>query len=74
MAVSKEAADVWCGEINELEVRKPVTHEDVSVTALETLQDSKDINKGWGEYTNMDLQEVHWGGIDWIDLAQNRDG
>jgi len=28
----------------------------------------------WGEdNTKMGLQEVGWGGMDWIDLAQDRD-
>jgi len=28
----------------------------------------------WGEDNiKMDLQEVGWGGMDWIDLAQDRD-
>jgi hypothetical protein len=26
-----------------------------------------------GEYIKMNLQEVGWGGMDWIDLAQDRD-
>jgi hypothetical protein len=26
-----------------------------------------------GEYIKMDLQEVGWGGMDWIALAQDRD-
>jgi hypothetical protein len=26
-----------------------------------------------GGYIKMGLQEVGWGGIDWIDLAQDRD-
>ena len=29
---------------------------------------------GAGDYSiNMDLQEIGWGGMDWIDLAQDRD-
>ena len=27
----------------------------------------------WENIIEMDLQEVGWGRIDWIDLAQNRD-
>ena len=27
----------------------------------------------WEYHIKMDLQEVEWGGIDWIDLAQDRD-
>jgi hypothetical protein len=27
----------------------------------------------WEENIKMDLREVGWGGIDWINLAQNRD-
>jgi len=27
----------------------------------------------WGDYINMDLQEVGYGGKDWIELAQDRD-
>ena len=27
----------------------------------------------WEDNTKMDLQEIGWGSIDWIDLAQGRD-
>jgi hypothetical protein len=27
----------------------------------------------WEDTMKMDLQEVEWGGMDWIDLAENRD-
>jgi hypothetical protein len=27
----------------------------------------------WEDYIKMDLQEVGWGGMDWIDMAQDRD-
>jgi hypothetical protein len=27
----------------------------------------------WEDSIKMDLQEVGWGGIDWIDMAQDRD-
>ena len=27
----------------------------------------------WEDSIEMDLQEVRWGGTDWIDLAQDRD-
>jgi hypothetical protein len=27
----------------------------------------------WEDHIKMDLQEVGWGGRDWIDLAQDRD-
>jgi hypothetical protein len=27
----------------------------------------------WEDNINMDLREVGWGGIDWINLAQDRD-
>jgi hypothetical protein len=27
----------------------------------------------WVENINMDLREIGWDGVDWIDLAQNRD-
>jgi hypothetical protein len=27
----------------------------------------------WVDNIKMDLREVEWGGIDWIDLAQDRD-
>jgi len=27
----------------------------------------------WEDNIKMDLQEVGWGGIDWIDLAEDRD-
>jgi hypothetical protein len=29
--------------------------------------------KRWEDNTKMDFREVGWGGIDWIDLAQDRD-
>jgi hypothetical protein len=28
---------------------------------------------GWDDNIKMGLQEVGWGGIDWMDMAQNRD-
>jgi hypothetical protein len=27
----------------------------------------------WDDNNNMDLQEVGWGGMDWIDMAHDRD-
>jgi hypothetical protein len=27
----------------------------------------------WVDNINMDLREIGWDGVDWIDLAQNRD-
>jgi hypothetical protein len=27
----------------------------------------------WEDNIKMDLQEVGWGGVDWIDMAQDRD-
>jgi hypothetical protein len=27
---------------------------------------------GWVDNIKMDLREIGWGGIDWIDLAQDR--
>jgi hypothetical protein len=27
----------------------------------------------WEDNIKMDLQEVEWGGMDWIDMAQDRD-
>jgi hypothetical protein len=27
----------------------------------------------WKDNIRMDLREIGWGGMDWIDLAQNRD-
>jgi hypothetical protein len=27
----------------------------------------------WEDDANMDLREIGWGGMDWIDLAQDRD-
>jgi hypothetical protein len=29
--------------------------------------------RGWEDYIRMDLKEIGWGGMDWIDLAQDRD-
>jgi hypothetical protein len=29
--------------------------------------------RGWVDNIKMDLREIGWGGMDWIDLAQNRD-
>jgi len=29
--------------------------------------------RGWEDNINMDLQEVECGGMDWIELAQDRD-
>jgi hypothetical protein len=31
------------------------------------------ITIGWEDNIKMDLQEVEWGGMDWINLAQDRD-
>jgi hypothetical protein len=28
----------------------------------------------WEDYIKMDLREVGWGGMDWIDLDQDREG
>jgi hypothetical protein len=28
----------------------------------------------WEDNIKMDLQEVGWGGMDWIDLTEDRDG
>jgi hypothetical protein len=29
--------------------------------------------RGWVDSIKMDLREIGWDGVDWIDLAQNRD-
>jgi len=29
--------------------------------------------RSWEDNIKMDLQEIEWEGMDWIDLAQNRD-
>jgi hypothetical protein len=29
--------------------------------------------RGWENNIKMDLREIGWGGMDWIDLAQDRD-
>jgi hypothetical protein len=29
--------------------------------------------RGWEDNIRMDLREMRWGGVDWIDLAQDRD-
>jgi hypothetical protein len=31
------------------------------------------IPNNWVNNTEMDLREIGWGGMDWIDLAQDRD-
>jgi hypothetical protein len=31
------------------------------------------IQRRWEDNIKMDLQEVGWGGMDWIDMAQDRD-
>jgi hypothetical protein len=30
-------------------------------------------SRGWVDSINIDLREIGWGGIGWIDLAQGRD-
>jgi hypothetical protein len=29
--------------------------------------------RGWVDNIKMDLREIEWGGVDWIDRAQDRD-
>jgi hypothetical protein len=31
------------------------------------------LRRRWGDNIRMDLREIGWGGMDWIDLAQDRD-
>jgi hypothetical protein len=31
------------------------------------------LKHGWEDYIKMDVREIGWGGMDWIDLAQDRD-
>jgi hypothetical protein len=31
------------------------------------------ITYSWEDFIKMDLQEIRWKGVDWIDLAQDRD-
>jgi hypothetical protein len=31
------------------------------------------IRRVWADNTKMDLREIGWDGLDWIDLAENRD-
>jgi hypothetical protein len=35
-------------------------------------QEDQDVG-GWVDNIKMDLREIGWGGMDWIDLAQDRD-
>jgi hypothetical protein len=30
------------------------------------------LRRGWVDNIKMDLREIGWGGMNWIDLAQNR--
>jgi hypothetical protein len=29
--------------------------------------------RSWGDNINMDVREIEWDGVDWIDMAQDRD-
>jgi hypothetical protein len=31
------------------------------------------VTRRWVDNVKMDLREIGWGGVDWIDLAQSRD-
>jgi hypothetical protein len=33
----------------------------------------KFIRRGWEDNIKMDLREIGWGGMDWIDMAQHGD-
>jgi hypothetical protein len=33
----------------------------------------EDLRRRWEDNIKMDLQEVGWGGMDWIDMARDRD-
>ena len=41
---------------------------------VETLRTLERPRRRWEDNIKEDLQEVGWDGMDWIDLAQDRDG
>jgi hypothetical protein len=40
---------------------------------LGTQYGSTNNNNRWVDNAKMDLREIGWGGMDWIDMAQDRD-
>jgi hypothetical protein len=45
----------------------------ISVGKPEGLKPIKRRRRRWEDNIKMDLKEIGWGGMDWIDLAQDRD-
>jgi hypothetical protein len=61
----------WAGHIARMgEKRSPYR---ISVGKLEGKRPLGSPRRRWEDNIRMDLREIGWGGMDWIDLAQDRD-
>jgi hypothetical protein len=61
----------WTGLVARIEDRK-----DAYIVLVGKAEERMPVGKTrrrWEDNIKMDFQEVGWGDIDWIDLAQNRD-
>jgi hypothetical protein len=61
----------WVGHVACMEERRGVYR--VLVGKPEAKRSLGKPRHGWEDIIKTDLQEVRWGGLDWIDLAQDRD-
>ena len=61
----------WAGHVARMEERRGVYR--VLVGKLEGKRPLGRPGLGWKDNIKMDLQEVGWEGMDWIDVAQDRD-
>jgi hypothetical protein len=61
----------WC-DIIVLSVHAP-TEDNILVGKPEGKRPLKRPRRRWEDNIRLDLREIGWGGMEWIDLAQNRD-
>jgi hypothetical protein len=61
----------WAGHVARIEEKRDAYR--ILVGKPEGTRPLERTRRRWEDNIKMDFREIEWGGIDWIDLAQDRD-